>query len=84
MPEILEDKDCFFFGLYCCDLSLVDPTAIAFIGKKDTGKVHDIDMELEWDLFEKQYEKMIVDEEAYQKLCEYLEKNHKESWLFVS
>ena len=82
MPEILEDKDFFFFGLMCKD-PLGEPAGLAFIGKKDTGGVHDIDMEIEWPYFEEQYEKMQFDDVSYRKLCEYLEKNHKESWLFL-
>lgn len=83
MPEILEDKKFFFFGLFWKASFLDKPAALAFIGIKETGDVHDIDMEIEWDLFEKQYEKMSFDDESYKKLCEYLERNHKESWMFI-
>ena len=83
MPDILEDQKFFFFGLLCKDSLLPEPTALAFIGKKETGQVHDIDMEIEWDSFEEQYEQMDFDDETYRKLCDYLVSRHKESWLFI-
>ena len=82
MPELLEDKKFFFFGLFWKASFLDKPAALAFIGIKETGDVHDIDMEIEWDLFEKQYEKMRFDEEGYKKLCDYLQSENKVSWLF--
>lgn len=80
-PEILEDEKFYFFGLTSEDPFLWE--SMGFLVKKETGQVHDIDMEIEQSFFENQYEKMKFDDDAYKMLCEYLETNHKETWMFI-
>lgn len=80
-PEILEGEKLYFFGFISRDPHLWD--MLGFTVNKESGMIHDLDMEIEFPLFEKEYEKMNFNNSAYKKLCEYLENNHRESWLYI-